>query len=224
MLINHDFTRRVTVACEDYLWVHSPQTGIDRVMLDRIGGEQARATSVVRYLPQTVFPEHQHPGGEEILVLEGHFTEGNRDYPAGWYLRNPSGSFHQPHSKNGTLLFVKLGQMTKQETLPLRIDTHAPEKWHEGDGMSVCPLFESTQESVCLLRMDSGSLLVDDSLKGGAELLIVEGNIKEGNRIHAKGSWIRIPSGQAMAFIAGIDNTLVYLKKGHLDVKQVTVP
>ncbi|MDQ6191113.1 cupin domain-containing protein [Klebsiella pneumoniae] len=40
-------------------------------MLDRIGGEQARATSLVRYLPQTSFPEHQHPGGEEILVLEG---------------------------------------------------------------------------------------------------------------------------------------------------------
>ncbi len=58
-------------------------------MLDRIGGEQARATSPVRYLPQTSFPEHQHPGGEEILVLEGQFSEGNRDYPAGWYLRNP---------------------------------------------------------------------------------------------------------------------------------------
>ncbi|HED3303095.1 TPA: cupin domain-containing protein [Klebsiella quasipneumoniae subsp. similipneumoniae] len=47
-------------------------------MLDRIGGEQARATSVVRYLPQTVFPEHQHPGGEEILVLEGHFPRLSR--------------------------------------------------------------------------------------------------------------------------------------------------
>ncbi len=95
MLINHDFTRRVTVSCDDYYWVHSPQTGIDRVMLDRIGGEQARATSLVRYLPQTSFPEHQHPGGEEILVLEGQFSEGNRDYPAGWYLRNPPGSSHQ---------------------------------------------------------------------------------------------------------------------------------
>ncbi|WP_258923858.1 cupin domain-containing protein, partial [Klebsiella pneumoniae] len=77
MLINHDFTRRVTVSCDDYYWVHSPQTGIDRVMLDRIGGEQARATSLVRYLPQTSFPEHQHPGGEEILVLEGQLYSVN---------------------------------------------------------------------------------------------------------------------------------------------------
>ncbi|AWX87607.1 Anti-sigma factor ChrR, cupin superfamily [Klebsiella quasipneumoniae] len=224
MLINHDFTQRVTVSCDDYHWVHSPQTGIDRVMLDRIGGEQARATSVVRYLPLTVFPQHQHPGGEEILVLQGQFSEGNRDYPTGWYLRNPPGSSHQPHSKNGTLLFVKLGQMTTQETVPLRIDTRAPENWLADGGMSVCPLFESAQESVCLLRIHAGALLVDPALKGGAELFIVEGSMIEGNRIHAKGSWIRIPSGQGMAFTAGIDNTLVYLKKGHLDVEQVTVP
>lgn len=88
MLINHDFTRRVTVATDDYHWVHSPQGGVDRVMLDRIGGEQARATSLVRYLPKTSFPYHVHPGGEEILVLDGRFSEGERDYPAGWYLRN----------------------------------------------------------------------------------------------------------------------------------------
>ena len=67
--------------------------------------------------------------------------------------------------------------------------------------------FESAEERVCLLRMDSGSLLVAPSLKGGAELLIVEGNLIEGNSIHAKGSWIRIPSGHGMAFIAGIDKT-----------------
>lgn len=224
MLINHDFTRRVTVTSDDYHWVHSPQAGIDRVMLDRIGGEQARATSMVRYLPQTAFPQHQHPGGEEILVLEGHFSEGNRDYPAGWYLRNPPGSSHQPHSKNGTLIFVKLGQMTKRETVPLRIDTRAPENWCEGDGMSVCPLFESEEERVCLLRMDSGSLLVEPSMKGGAELLVMEGNLIEGNSLHAKGSWIRIPSGQGMAFLAETDNTLVYLKKGHLDAGRITLP
>ena len=51
MLINHDFNRRVTIANEDYKWVNSPQAGVDRVMLDRIGGEVARATSIVRYLP-----------------------------------------------------------------------------------------------------------------------------------------------------------------------------
>ena len=215
MLINHDFTRRVTVATDDYHWVHSPQRGVDRVMLDRIGGEQARATSIVRYLPHTSFPQHIHPGGEEILVLAGQFSEGERDYPAGWYLRNPPGSSHQPHSATGTLLFVKLGQMNGSENSPLRIDTREAANWQKGDEISICPLFESAEESVCLMRLASGALLVGPPLTGGAELLLLQGSLIEGNSIHAEGSWIRIPPGQRLAFMADKPNTLLYLKKGH---------
>ncbi|WP_435927024.1 cupin domain-containing protein [Dryocola sp. BD613] len=216
MLINHDFTRRVTVSIDDYHWVHSPQGGVDRVMLDRIGGEQARATSLVRYLPQTSFPQHIHPGGEEILVLAGQFSEGEQDYPAGWYLRNPPGSTHQPHSTDGTLLFVKLGQMAASENVPLRVDTRDAANWQRGKGFSVCALFENAHESVCLLRLTSGSLLAEPPLPGGAELFIVEGSLTEGDSIHAQGSWIRIPVGQRLVFMAETENTLLYLKKGHL--------
>lgn len=220
MLINHDFTRRVTIALDDYHWVPSPQGGVNRMMLDRIGGEQARATSIVRYSPQTSFPQHFHPGGEEILVLDGQFSEGEQGYPAGWYLRNPPGSFHQPHSTPGTLIFVKLGQMSADETSPLRIDTRDASKWSEEQGRSVCPLFENEFESVCLMRLASGSLLVTPHLTGGAEILIVKGCLIEGNSFHSEGSWIRIPAGQPMAFIAEKDNTLLYMKKGHLCVTQ----
>lgn len=214
MLINHDFTRRVSVARDDYHWVHSPHTGVDRVMLDRIGGEQARATSIVRYLPQTAFPRHVHPGGEEILVLAGAFSEGERDYPAGWYLRNPPGSSHQPHSTRGTLLFVKLGQMADDETSPLRVDTRDAANWQQRDDIAVCPLFENGQERVCLLRMQTGSLLSEPPLKRGAELLIVQGSLTEGDRIHCEGSWLRIPAGQRLTFMAATDATVVYLKTG----------
>lgn len=82
MLINHDFTRRVTVTRDRYRWIPSPQPGVDRVMLDRIGAEQARATSLVRYLPDSAFPSHCHPGGEEILVLAGQFSEGGSIIPS----------------------------------------------------------------------------------------------------------------------------------------------
>lgn len=224
MLINHDFTRRVTVATDEYHWVHSPQGGVDRVMLDRIGGEQARATSIVRYLPQASFPQHVHPGGEEILVLEGQFSEGDQDYPAGWYLRNPPGSTHQPHSVPGTLLFVKLGQMSDGENSPLRIDTRNAVNWHKEEGMSVCPLFKNAHENVCLMRLASGSLLIEPRLTGGAELLLLHGCLIEGNSIHAEGSWIRIPAGQRMALMAEKENTLVYMKKGHLSVMQGSQP
>ena len=108
MLINADFSQPAIVTPSDYQWVESPQQGVQRVMLDRVGAEQARATSVVRYAPDSFFPRHQHPGGEEILVLSGTFSDELGHYPAGWYLRNPPGSNHQPFSVEGAVIFVKL--------------------------------------------------------------------------------------------------------------------
>src|SRR3546814_16557859 len=80
MFINADFSLRAVVASHQYQWVASPQAGVERVMLDRLGGEKARATSIVRYAPSSRFPRHQHPGGEEILVLSGTFSAGNAHY------------------------------------------------------------------------------------------------------------------------------------------------
>ena len=120
MLLNSDFSQRAIVTPDDYQWIPSPQPGVERVMLDRIGREQARATSLVRYAPGSKFPAHSHPGGEEILVLDGIFTENGVDYPAGWYLRSPDGSSHQPSSRGGTTIFVKLRQMSADERQPVR--------------------------------------------------------------------------------------------------------
>ena len=98
MILHADFSRRATVPAQAHHWVPSPQPGELRMMLDRLGGEHARATSLVRYAPGSVFPPHGHPGGEEILVLDGTFSDASGSYGAGWYLRNPPGSAHQPAS------------------------------------------------------------------------------------------------------------------------------
>ncbi len=82
MLVNADFSRRAIVTPQQYKWVASPQVGVERVMLDRLGGEEARATSIVRYGRNSSFPRHMHPEGEEILVLSGTFSEGDNHYPA----------------------------------------------------------------------------------------------------------------------------------------------
>jgi anti-sigma factor ChrR (cupin superfamily) len=214
MLINHDFNRRVTIAREEYEWVNSPQAGVDRVMLDRLGEEVARATSVVRYLPETPFPFHRHPGGEEILVLAGQFSEGDNDYPAGWYLRNPPGSSHQPHSQNGTLIFVKLGQMNSGVQPRVRINTRDAANWHEKDGIKMCPLFENEHENTHLLRLTTGTLLFEPALSGGVELFVLGGSLIEGNGIHGEGSWLRVPVTQPLVCSAGSDDTLLYIKKG----------
>ena len=79
-------------------------------MLDRIGAEVARATSIVRYAPASRFPAHVHGGGEEFLVLDGVFQDEHGDFPAGAYIRNPPQSRHTPRSAPGCIIFVKLWQ------------------------------------------------------------------------------------------------------------------
>jgi len=83
MNINDDFTARIVAHAADATWSPSPLPGIDRRMLDRVGNEVARATSIVRYAPGSRFDRHVHGGGEEILVLEGVFSDESGDHAAG---------------------------------------------------------------------------------------------------------------------------------------------
>ena len=110
MHINADFSQRVVVRPEDYEWVSSPAAGVERMMLDRIGDDVARATTIVRFAPDSQFDTHTHGGGEEFLVLEGVFSDETGDYPAGTYVRNPIGTSHKPHTKEGCTILVKLHQ------------------------------------------------------------------------------------------------------------------
>src|SRR4249920_1637731 len=110
MELNADFSRRAVIHAASLAWTPSPIAGVERRMLDRIGEEVARATSIVRYAPQSRFSRHTHEGGEEFLVLEGVFQDEHGDFPAGCYVRNPPTSSHTPGSLPGTTIFVKLRQ------------------------------------------------------------------------------------------------------------------
>ena len=63
MEINADFSKRAAVHAARLPWIPSPIKGVDRRMLDRIGDEVARATSIVRYAPHSHFSPHTHGGG-----------------------------------------------------------------------------------------------------------------------------------------------------------------
>lgn len=215
MLVNANFAQRAIVAAHDYRWVGSPQVGVERVMLDRVGAEKGRATSVVRYAPGSYFPHHLHPGGEEILVLSGTFSDENEDYPAGWYLRNPPGSSHQPFTKDGAIVFVKLRQMLSGENCHVRIDSRAPSSWQMQEGRAVCPLFSDAVEKVSLQRLSPGETLVQ-ALRGGTELLVLAGALKAEYRSFERGCWIRLPDGDSLSIEAGPQGALLYLKTGHL--------
>src|SRR5262249_51582443 len=150
--LNADFSARAAVHAAGLDWTPSPMPGVARRMLDRIGDEVARATSIVRYAPQSHFSPHTHGGGEEFLVLEGVFQDERGDYPAGTYVRNPPTSSHTPGSEPGCTIFVKLWQFDPDDRTQLRIDTSivsfAPVAGIPG--VAVAPLFENTEESVRL--------------------------------------------------------------------------
>jgi anti-sigma factor ChrR (cupin superfamily) len=215
LLINADFASAASLTPNQYHWVNSPQAGVERVMLDRVGDEVARATSIVRYAPASSFPGHLHSGGEEILVLSGTFSDENGHYPAGWYLRNPPGSSHQPFSSDGATLFVKLGQMNSSDTSHVRIDTRPVSSWHLTDNGEVCHLFRSDHEHVSLQRLPPGKQLTQDGLNG-IEILVLEGVAQMNDQSYPRGSWLRLPAGPTVTVYAGAQGLTCYLKSGHL--------
>ncbi|WP_353190201.1 cupin domain-containing protein [Pandoraea pnomenusa] len=215
MYVNADFSQRVIVTPKDYAWVASPQRGVERVMLDRIGAEKARATSLVRYAPNSVFPSHAHPAGEEILVLSGTLSEGTDDYPAGWYMRNPPGSAHQPSSAPGATIFVKLRQMTSASALSVRIDTNDVSVWRASPGMATCHLYEDQAEHALLMRLD-GAVPVPNVCPAPhdwlVEYLVLAGELYVDGAACPAGSWIRLPAGDSAALRAGGQGVTFYAK------------
>src|SRR5689334_21784842 len=158
-LVNADFTRRAVIPTDTLPWIPSPQAGVERRLLDRVGGEVARATSLVRYAGASTFPAHQHGLGEEFLVLDGVFSDEHGDYPKGTYVRNPPGSRHTPRTEPGCTILVKLRQMKPTEGPRVVIDTSAA-RWTEerASGLAVLPLHEAADstERVALERLTPG--------------------------------------------------------------------
>ncbi len=211
MLVNADFSQRAIVMPHQYQWLASPKGGVDGFMLDRLGGEDARATSLVRYGPGSSFARHLHPGGEEILVLSGTFSEGNDHYPAGWYLRNPPGSSHAPSSADGAIIFVKLRQMAPRDCRAVRIDTRDPLRWRPNTGGDACLLYANDVERIWLQRLLPGGILQVD---GDTELLLLNGDATFEGKRYPHGTWMRFPPGDQGTIRAGAEGATVYVKSG----------
>src|SRR5260370_22398813 len=143
MRIDADFTKRASVHAGKLAWVRSPMPGVERRMLDRVGEEVARATSIVRYAPESAFSPHAHPGGEEFFVLDGIFQDERGDYPAGSYVRNPPTSRHTPRSQAGCTIFVKLFQFDPADCAHVNFDTRLVEAVAPAGraSVSILPLF-----------------------------------------------------------------------------------
>jgi anti-sigma factor ChrR (cupin superfamily) len=217
-LLNADFTQRVVIATDTLPWIPSPQAGVDRRLLDRIGGEVARATSLVRYAPASAFPAHEHALGEEFLVLAGVFSDELGDYGEGTYVRNPPGSRHTPRTRPGCTIFVKLRQMKPTETRRVVIDsTKAAWKLEDPKGpiRLLLHLAPDTGESVTLERMSPGTHLSETEQLGGEELFVLSGELSDRYGSYGAGTWIRNSAGFRSGF--GSEGGATYwAKRGHL--------
>lgn len=216
MNVNADFNARVAIDARNMPWMASPQAGVERKMLDRVGDEVARATSIVRYAPGSVFAPHTHELGEEFLVLTGTFEDDQGAYPAGTYVRNPPGSRHRPFSTAGCEIFVKLRQFQAGDDARVVIDT-SQAAFRPGlvPGLTVLPLHEYGSEHVALVRWAPGTRFQVHTHWGGEEILVLEGTFSDEYGDYPAGSWLRSPhlSRHQPFSDAGC---LIYVKVGHL--------
>jgi len=215
MNINADYSKKIVINHYDLPWIQSPESGVERRMLERLGGEVAKATSIVRYQPDSQFQMHTHEFGEEILVLDGIFSDETGNYPTGTYVMNPPGSSHAPFSETGCTLFVKLRHLGLDQVDREVIDTKiAP--WYQGmvPGLHVMPLMKQGSGST-LVRWAPQTYFNPHRHYGGEEIFVVDGFFEDEHGRYPAGSWIRSPH-LSLHQPFSKEGCTIFVKTGHL--------
>lgn len=200
--LNGDLTKRVIVHTNEMPWAPSPSPGVDRKRLHLVGtAEAGQVTSVVRYAAGSRFPAHDHPEGEEILVLEGTFSDEHGDWHAGTYLLNPEGFRHAPFSAAGCTIFVKLRQYAGNGRFHACLDTNTMTwKASEEPGVSRKALYEDAafSDTAHLERWAPDVEVGPRTYPGGAEIFVLDGRVETGGDTLVRGSWLRLPAGSVL--------------------------
>jgi anti-sigma factor ChrR (cupin superfamily) len=214
MELNADFTKRAVVHGTAIPWLASPIPGVERRMLDRVGDEVARATTIVRYAPNSQFSPHTHGGGEEFLVLAGVFQDEYGDYPVGTYVRNPPTSHHTPGSASGCIILVKLWQFDPGDRTQMTIHTeqqpHIPDVRRQG--VSTLPLFADDREIVSLEQWQANAS-IDLLAPGGLEIFVIQGGFRESGEVFQPYSWLRLPPDSRLLAQSGSEGCHIWLKQ-----------
>jgi anti-sigma factor ChrR (cupin superfamily) len=201
--LNGDLAVRVAVDTSAMDWTPSPSHTVWRKRVHLVGPVEAgQVTSVVRYEPRSTFHLHDHPGGEEILVLDGVFSDEHGDWPAGTYLLNPEGFRHAPYSRDGCMLFVKLRQFPGKAREHVAIATDSV-PWQAGalSGTEFRPLYSQAgfTDTMRLERWSPGARLGRIVYPQGAELFVLEGALEDEVGRFGRHAWLRLPPGAAHA-------------------------
>ena len=213
--LNMDFQKPVSVLRANYEWIPSPADGVSRVPLERLSAESGHKTSFVKFAPDSYFPAHAHPLGEEVYVLEGVFSDQFGDYPAGTYVRNPPGSEHRPFTKQGCTLFVKLDQFNPDDTEKIVLRPQ-DQQWRPGIGsLKVSALHNFGTESTALVFWPANEVFQPHVHWGGEEIVVIKGAFIDEFGEYPAGSWIRSPH-MSEHFPRVEEETLIMVKVGHL--------
>ncbi len=216
MRLNDDLSRPVTVQAGTLDWMPSPVAGVDRRMLYREGGEVARATSIVRYARGSAFPAHSHPGGEEILVLDGTFQDEHGDYPAGTYFRNPPGTRHSPAAADGCTILVRLWQFREGDRKQIVRRPGDGEAAPLRDGASAARLlFDDGAERVVIEDWRPGAAVTIPNQRG-LELFVISGQLTQNGEDLAPHGWCRLPAGHDFTAVVGPEGASLWIKDAPL--------
>ena len=199
-------------------WQPSPSPKVWRKRLELYGPSEAgRVTSVVRFEPNSRFATHDHPRGEEILVLDGTFSDEHGDYSRGSFLLNPEGFTHAPFSNGGCQLFVKLRQYPGPSRTKLQLHTDDL-VWYPAaqDGVSMATLYGEPDypERIRMACLQSGTSLRLGNAHG-LELFVLNGDLKHGCNRLTQGTWCRLQPGIPACFHSS-GGARCYIKSGHL--------
>jgi quercetin dioxygenase-like cupin family protein len=92
-------------------WKTLPEPGVEGVFVKvlRFDRETRRApTILLKFAAGATYPAHDHPGGEEIFVLEGDLKLGKDHLFAGDYLYTPPHGKHAVRSEKGCVVLVSV--------------------------------------------------------------------------------------------------------------------
>jgi anti-sigma factor ChrR (cupin superfamily) len=213
--IHGDLSLRTVVDSKTLSWIPSPGGAVLRKRMHLVGPpELGQVTSVVQYLPGSQFHSHDHPEGEEILVLDGIFSDEHGDWPAGTYLLNPEGFRHAPYSRAGCLLFVKLRQFPGRDRRHIVADT-ASSAWDLADGRGVKRLYSQPgyEDSMRLEQWPSRFAIDEREYPLGAELFVLHGTFDDEHGTYDAHTWLRLPP-QSRHRTKTTTGCVLYIKEG----------
>jgi len=217
--LHGDRSKPVVIDTTRMEWQPSPSPGVWRKRLELIGDtEKGMVTSIVRFDPGAGLPLHDHPMGEEVLVLEGTFADEHDTYPTGTWTLLPNNTPHAPKTEEGCTLLVKLCQYAGEGLPAFRKDVPYASKWRETfPGREQYDLYNvpDTGLEAYIARLAPGTRSPHHVHDGGEEVFVISGELRDENHVYTEGTWFRLPDGSSHQPWTETGCTL-YVKRGHL--------